>query len=220
MLTAGAPTDQGPLLFIGFDPADLAHLRANQPLRVDGVQHGLPDVPLVLLFETDPMVTFWAAQTWAVVVLVRESTIAAMRAAADGFVAVSLEHPLLPAGTHAIFFTGDDDAALVAQMRATGLVSVDTPVTGDVVPADAPPVASAPPESARPVVRPAPRSSFVPGAAACAALASISLAATLFGAAKSVAAGLGLTILFAGLTGFLALAERSRRRDARAARRG
>ncbi len=99
MLTAGAPTDQGPLLFIGFDPADLAHLRANQPLRVDGVQHGLPDVPLVLLFETDPMVTFWAAQTWAVVVLVRESTIAAMRAAADGFVAVSLEHPLLPAGT-------------------------------------------------------------------------------------------------------------------------
>lgn len=119
MLTAYAPGERGHLLFLGFEASDLAHLTANQPLNVEAARLGLGTKPVVLLFETDPMVSFYASFP-AVVILFRRSTLEALRGTIEGgaFVQLPLPHPELPPNTIAFMFQGKDDADRMRRPRA------------------------------------------------------------------------------------------------------
>ncbi len=133
MLTAHAPGQQGTLLFLGFDPADLAHLVANEPLNIEVTKLGISPRPMVILFETDPMVAFYAAQPWVTTILFRQTTIDAMRATPGGMVELPLPVSDLPANTIAMLFFGEDDKALLEVMRTTGLAQ-PAPVYLDAAP--------------------------------------------------------------------------------------
>lgn len=191
MLQADAPGTNGNLLFLGFVPTDLAHLTADKPIVVERTRFSRQ--PIVLLYETDPMVGFYAQQPWAVVVLVRKSTIDAMKAS-DGFVDVPLAHPGVDASTTAMLFFAATDEALIARLRATGLAMPDA--------------AAAAAPAAGPVARSesttVDRGVLLRGAAGSGVMAALILGIGLNGPHPYAAAGLGLFFLgIAAYLGFL-----------------
>lgn len=121
MLVAHAPGTRGNLVFIGFDPRDLDHLTAQKPLSIDGNGVGIPGKPVVILYETDPMVEFYAAQPWVMTILFRRSTLDALRGTPRGFLQLPLAGEGVPANTIAMLFFEEDDAALIRTLEGTGL---------------------------------------------------------------------------------------------------
>jgi hypothetical protein len=150
--------DGGLLALLGFTPPDLAHLTSNQPISVPGESIGLSG-PFVILFETDPMVEFYAAQPWAKVLLIRQSTIDALHRAEIVKIELSI------AGEKSailVLFFGKDDDALVQFLKTSGLASPDVKVTSDVPPSKPSKpaeVVAAPPA----VVEASPLARFTPG---------------------------------------------------------
>jgi hypothetical protein len=210
MLQAHAKGTRGQMVFLGFTPHDLAHLTSNQPISPDAKSIGIEGKPFVILFETDPMVEFYAAQPWIVTILFRQSTIDAMKKAPAGFVELPLRVPGVPENTTALLFFADDNDALVARLQKTGLVSPATSVVREPEPEPKPEPAPAPAPAKTPA--PAPAKTPAPArrpvapqldrtknwltAIVCLAIALFCLYAAFAWHVKSVAGVLGGAALF------------------------
>lgn len=189
MLTAYAPGERGALLFLGFDPSDLAHLVANKPLNVEVAKLGISERAMVILYETDPMLEFYSAQEWVTTILFRKSTIDAIRASPGGMVELPLPVPGLPENTIAMLFFGADDDSLLAALRSTGLAH-PAPTLLD------PPVAAPPASPALPHHR-EPFWGNLFGALAATGLAAVCLIGPLVWDVKNVPGTLAFGVLFA-----------------------
>ena len=129
MLTAIARGTEGNVILVGLDPRDIAHLTANQPIQVEGASAVGIDRPIVMLFETDPMVAFYGAQPWAITILIRQSTLDAF----DGgnFVKLAVAGPQIPPNTSVMLFSGADDDALLGVLRDEQLLAPDARIRRD-----------------------------------------------------------------------------------------